>query len=659
MIISNLFRVKPRLSTTIPSTCLLSTKTRWYDRGNIDFLLNENPYLVSRASSHDKDTTRAILDSAEKFVQRWHSVDKIFDTVEPQFEPIGSGNVIMAPEAKDICDAYNEAGFNQLGRGGSCETSYTVQCAVACISNSAFSSGVLGLWTLTSCAANLLKTHGSPSLVDKFHSQMINGKWSGTMALSETQAGSSLQYITTKAERTAIPGTYSITGSKMWTSAGDHTMYENIVHMLLAKTDKGITLFLVPKFLVNDDGSLGARNKYEIGGINHKMGCRGLTNVYWSLDDAEGYLVGEEGKGLAAMFYMMDEMRIHVGLGASVCGIRGFQESLSYAMERTQGKGLVPGEQMPIIDHTDVKRMLLAQKGYSEGSLALCMFAASLMESSQADDQLLLSILTPVVKSYPSEWCLEANKWALQVLGGFGYTRDYPIEQLYRDNRLNMIHEGTHGIQALTLLGRSTRLGDGRGFQLLMSRMRGGVARARSLTSNKEPPTGSSNNGSSSSGGVDGGNSSVALCQALGEELEDAIARLEATTTTLLGTMSEGDVPLAMANAHEFLSMTGTTVVAWTWLEQAIVASASLSHSRENSSMNSDDDDDQDLSREFTRNEDDKDDDDDRWQSDAFYHGKLQAAKFFFRHEVVKTRTQAKLLSSLDDTVLTMNKEWF
>lgn len=319
---------------------------------------------------------------------------------------------------------------------------------------------------------------------------------------------------------------------------------------------------------------------------------------------AEGYLVGEEGKGLAAMFYMMDEMRIHVGLGASVCGIRGFQESLSYAMERTQGKGLVPGEQMPIIDHTDVKRMLLAQKGYSEGSLALCMFAASLMESSQADDQLLLSILTPVVKSYPSEWCLEANKWALQVLGGFGYTRDYPIEQLYRDNRLNMIHEGTHGIQALTLLGRyvrlfyccyslvlllllycysililllfytyihthtgrSTRLGDGRGFQLLMSRMRGGVARARSLTSNKEPPTGSSNNGSSSSGGVDGGNSSVALCQALGEELEDAIARLEATTTTLLGTMSEGDVPLAMANAHEFLSMTGTTVVAWTWV---------------------------------------------------------------------------------------------
>lgn len=215
MIISNLFRVKPRLSTTIPSTCLLSTKTRWYDRGNIDFLLNENPYLVSRASSHDKDTTRAILDSAEKFVQRWHSVDKIFDTVEPQFEPIGSGNVIMAPEAKDICDAYNEAGFNQLGRGGSCETSYTVQCAVACISNSAFSSGVLGLWTLTSCAANLLKTHGSPSLVDKFHSQMINGKWSGTMALSETQAGSSLQYITTKAERTAIPGTYSITGSKV------------------------------------------------------------------------------------------------------------------------------------------------------------------------------------------------------------------------------------------------------------------------------------------------------------------------------------------------------------------------------------------------------------------------------------------------------------
>ena len=239
------------------------------------------------------------------------------------------------------------------------------------------------------------------------------------MALSETQAGSSLLEIATTATPSGNnPGEYNIKGSKMWTSGADHGLYDNIIHMLLAKTESGISLFLVPKNLVNDDGSLGARNDYVINGVNHKMGCRGLSNCYWSLGDesggATGYLIGEEGKGLNCMFFMMNEMRIHVGIGAAVCGMRGYLESLAYACDRKQGRKKPNPSPVPIIEHNDVKRMLLQQKAYSEGAMMLCLFAASLNSSADPSDRLLLEVLIPLVKSWPSEWCLEANKWAIQ-----------------------------------------------------------------------------------------------------------------------------------------------------------------------------------------------------------------------------------------------------
>ena len=307
------------------------------------------------------------------------------------------------------------------------------------------------------------------------------------MCLSEPQAGSSLSDIRT----TAYPqsdGTYRLSGNKMWISAGEHELSENIVHLVLARIAgapagvKGISLFLVPKFRVNEDGSLGARNDVALAGLNHKMGFRGTTNCVLNFGEQGGAyaeLVGEANKGLACMFHMMNEARIGVGMGATVLGYTGYLHALAYARERPQGR--LPGgknaaqPQVKIIEHADVKRMLLAQKAYVEGALALCLYCSFLVDQSQTAQEetirreagLLLDILTPIAKAWPSQYCLEANSLAIQVHGGYGYTREYPVEQFYRDNRLNPIHEGTNGIQALDLLGRKAGLEGGAGMKLL------------------------------------------------------------------------------------------------------------------------------------------------------------------------------------------------
>ncbi|GMH47420.1 hypothetical protein TrRE_jg5926 [Triparma retinervis] len=498
----------------------------------------------------------------------------------------------MHEQVKEVLDAYSDGGFTAMHE---MDLPFPSLTAVSAITGSAFTSGVLGHWVLTQCAANLLKAFGSPDLIAKYHEPLTDGRWTGTMALSETQAGSSLVDISTKAMPTETPGKYFIKGNKMWTSGADHSMTENIVHMLLAKTpDNKISLFLVPKSIVNDDGSLGERNDYTINGVNHKMGCRGLSNCYWSLGDnsdgATGFLIGEEGKGLHAMFLMMNEMRIHVGLSAALCGKRGHLESLNYALERKQGRNPVTKEKETIVNYADVKRMLLTQKVHSEGALALCLLASSLADSAKTseEDKHVLDVLIPIVKSWPSEFCLEANKWAIQVLGGYGYTSDFPLSQVYRDNRLNMIHEGTHGIQSLDLLGRKVA---GPGFPLLIERMAGCVERAVKTGDDEIVP--------------------------MASQLQSAVERLVGVTKKLGGVGKAGDVQLMLANSHDYLNMAGTTVIGWLWLEMAIAAKAKSSDS-----------------------------------SDSFLHGKVNACQFFMIHELSKTQHQARLLESLDDTVI-------
>jgi alkylation response protein AidB-like acyl-CoA dehydrogenase len=437
------------------------------------------------------------------------------------------------------------------------------------------------------------------------------------MALSETQAGSSLADVATRAEP-RDDGTYRLFGSKMWISGAEHEMTDNIVNLVLAKLPggppgtKGISLFIVPKYLVNADGSIGERNDVAIAGLNHKMGQRGVTNTVLNFGDTQfnpggengavGYLVGEPHRGIVYMFQMMNEARMAVGMGAVALGYTGYLKSVQYARERPQGRPLDVKDpttpQVPIVEHPDVRRMLLAQKAYAEGGLALGLYCARLVDvqhSAESDAEaeaagLLIDILTPVAKSWPSQWCLEANNLAIQVHGGYGYTREYDVEQHYRDNRLNPIHEGTNGIQSLDLLGRKVTQRGGASLAAL------GQVIAETVRA----------------GGELGGEGAE-----LAGALDASWQRLVAVTGGMFGS---GDIPAVLANSHVYLEAFGHIVVAWLWLEQFVAAAG-------------------------------KDGD--------FYQGKRQATRYFFRFELPKTAPHLDLLESLDRTTLEMRDAWF
>jgi butyryl-CoA dehydrogenase len=352
-------------------------------------------------------------------------------------------------------------------------------------------------------------------------------------------------------------------------------MGENIVHLVLAKIPgpdgkpvpgvKGISLFIVPRKLVKADGSITTqRNDVALAGLNHKCGWRGTTNTLLNFGEgkfkpggqggAVGYLVGQPGHGLRYMFHMMNEARIGVGMAATMLGMAGYEASLAYARQRPQGRPMTAAgkdaaaPQVPIIEHADVKRMLLAQKAYSEGALALALYCARLVDEQHTGDEaaakdaaLLLEVLTPIAKSWPSEWCLEANSLAIQVHGGYGYTRDFPVEQYWRDNRLNMIHEGTHGIQGLDLLGRKVVMDGGAGLKLLATRVSATIAAAGQVPGFAEPAN----------------------------ALAGALQRLGAATKSAWAT---GVPEEALANATPYLQAFGHVVLAWVWLDMALAA---------------------------------------------------------------------------------------
>ena len=466
-------------------------------RRDLDFLLYEWLDVVAltsrkRFAEHSKDTFDAVLDlSADLAHKHFATHNKKADAHEPTMRP--DGTVEMIPEVKTALDAYAAAGliagsFDESVGGMQLPTT-VARAAMAWFQAANASTSSYPFLTIAN--ANLLAEYGTEQQIDDYVRPMLEGRWFGTMCLSEPQAGSSLADITTR----AVPqddGSYRVTGTKMWISGGDHELTENIVHLVLAKTPgggpgvKGISLFIVPKYLPGADGAAGERNDVTLVGLNHKMGNRGTTNTLLAFGDgthtpggksgAVGFLVGEEHRGLSYMFHMMNEARIGVGFLAIALGYVGYRKSLDYATVRTQGRPLGAKDPssppVPIIEHADVRRMLLAQKSYVEGALALGLYCSRLVdEHDTADDAatgdqatLLLDVLTPIAKSWPSQWCLEANSLAIQVHGGYGYTRDYDVEQYYRDNRLNPIHEGTHGIQGLDLLGRKVTMQDGAGL---------------------------------------------------------------------------------------------------------------------------------------------------------------------------------------------------
>ncbi|GAA2548978.1 acyl-CoA dehydrogenase [Mycolicibacterium diernhoferi] len=517
-------------------------KSTILSRRDLDFLLYEwlrVEELTSRErfAEHSRETFDGVLDLCEQVAERYFAPhNKLSDAHEPQFD---GTTVTVIPEVKEAIDAFAKAdllGMSFDAELGGAQLPVTVaQAGFAWISAANTSSS--GYVMLTIANANLIAKFGTPAQIDTYVRPMLAGRFTGTMALSETQAGSSLADITTRAEP-QDDGSYRLTGSKMWISGAEHELSENIINLVLAKIPggpagtKGISLFIVPKFLVGADGSVGRRNDVAISGLNHKMGQRGITNTVLNFDGAVGYLVGEPHRGLAYMFHMMNEARLGVGMGAVALGYTGYLKSLQYARERPQGRLVKDpaSPQVPIIEHADVKRMLLAQKAYVEGALGLALYCAKLADE---EDTALLDILTPIAKSWPSQWCLEANSLAIQVHGGYGYTREYDVEQHYRDNRLNPIHEGTHGIQSLDLLGRKVTQNGGASLAALGERIAATVAAA-----GDDP---------------------------LAAQLDAAWQRL---VTVTAGMFASGDVEAAMANSAVYLEAFGHIVIAWIWLEQ-------------------------------------------------------------------------------------------
>ncbi len=568
--------------------------------------------------SQDRETIDAILDSAQRVADETFATHvAVADAEEPQFV---DGRVHMRPEVQSALKAFVEGGF--MGTSfkedvGGLQLPYVISQVINWIFSDA-NVGTAGYPFLTMAAANLIQAHGSEEQKQRFMQPMIDGRWFGTMCLSEPQAGSSLGDIRTRAEPTG-DGDYLISGTKMWISGGEHELSENIVHLVLAKVPgepagtRGISLFIVPKYRLNEAGEPGPRNDVNLAGLNHKMGYRGTVNTLLNFGengDCRGYLIGELNKGLAAMFHMMNEARIGVGLNSAVLAYSGYQHSLDYARNRPQGRSADQRDpnspQSMIIKHADVRHMLMRQKVYAEGALSLCLYGAGLVDRKhladnpeQADElERELSILTPLIKAWSSHYGLKANYWGLQILGGYGYTRDYPLERIYRDNRLNPIHEGTNGIQSIDLLGRKVLQNQGAAFRLLMARVGETV--------------------SACTGHADLGD--------FASQLHQAQVRVIEVTTALGKVASEGEIGRLLANSWTYLDMIGHLVVAWMWLRQAVVAKVAL--------QNSDND-------------------------QAYYEGKLQACAYFYRWELPQVLMQAEQLLGLDDSVVSLHDDHF
>ncbi len=570
-----------------------------------------------------QDHSREIFDTAlatargiaEKYFANHYAKG---DALEPVFE---NGEVRVIEETKAAWDAFVDAGFMaaqpDYTEGGLQFPEVIVRTVVAYIS--AANVGTAAYPFVAMGVANLLRAFASPEQKALYLPLIMSGKSNGTMALTEPDQGSALGDIKTSAVAHA-DGTYRLVGQKMFISCADHNIAENVVHMVLAKIRgapvgvKGISLFIVPKYLVDEQGNTTSRNDVVVAGLNHKMGYRNATNAVLSFGEkggAVGYLVGEPNQGLNYMFQMMNEARIGVGLGAAAVAYQGFNHALAYARQRPQGR--LPSNKDPaskqimLVEHADVRRMLLAQKAYAEGALSLCLFASALFEDQHTAPDvgqreraaLLLDLLTPVVKSWPSKYGCVANDLAIQVLGGSGYIREYPVEQLYRDQRLNPIHEGAEAIHGLDLLGRKVPMKNRAGYQIFMQELDADIAAAETLE----------------------------LAREFAAPLRRAKNLLDDTTQSLLVQITQ-DVDLGMANATIYLDMFGRVVAAWIWVKQAIKAAQGLLRT--------------DIEKER-----------------YFYQGKLQTARYYLEWELPAIDGQAELLRSGNQICFDMRDEWF
>ena len=467
-------------------------------------------------------------------------------------------------------------------------------------------------------AARLIENFGSKDLYEKYVPHMRSGRWQGTMALTEPEAGSSLSDIVTTATPTEKEY-YKIQGQKIFISGGDHGAAENVVHLMLAKIEgapagvKGISLFVVPKKRISESGEL-VSNDVVTSGIFHKLGYRGCPIAQLSIgdkNDCRGYLVGEPHNGLKYMFQMMNEARIGVGVGATAMATAAYYASLDYVGIRKQGRKISQKDPtlppVPIIQHSDVKRMLLYQRSIVEGALSLLLQCSKYVDLKKVGDPeekqkygLLLDLLTPIAKSYPSEAGILSISRGLQCLGGSGYCDDYPLEQYYRDVRIHPIHEGTTGIHGIDLLGRKVMMENGKAFGLFAEEVRNTISEA--------------------------GNHDALKTHA--QALDTALNQLEAVTSHLKGVAAQGNPELFLADATLYLDLFGFVTIAWQWLKQGIYVSKGLSQATSEKEKH-------------------------------FYEGKMYALRFFYGYELPKMGGLIHRLMNGDGLTVDMETAYF
>ena len=597
--------------------------TRFLSERNIQFLLYEVFDVESLTgydyySQHNRKMFDMVLKEAVKLGK--DLLFPLFEEMDRKQPELVGGEVRVHPSMKKIIKEFAEGGwltstvpFDQDGEqlpnmvADICEFIF----AAANYSANAYAG-------LTKGSSHLIECFGSKDLYDTYVPNMRAGKWQGTMALTEPEAGSSLSDVATTAEPTD-QGYYTIKGQKIFISAGDHDAAENVVHLMLAKIAgapagvKGISLFVVPKHRPGADGTL-VSNDVATSGIYHKLGYRGCPIAQLSMgdkNDCRGWLVGEPHQGLKYMFQMMNEARIGVGMGATAMASAAYYAALEYSRSRHQGRK--PGQKDPasppvaIIEHADVKRMLLLQKAVVEGSLSLLTQCSKYVDYQKVLDgenrqkyNLLLEILTPVAKSYPSEMGNHAISAGLQCLGGSGYCDDYPLEQYYRDCRIHPIHEGTTGVQGMDLLGRKVMMQQGRAFAHYVNELQEAIAAAKQ---------------DSELAGFAG-------------RLEQALDRLQEVTRHQVAVAEKQGAEAFLADAVLYLEYFGIITIAWQWLLQGIAARKAL---------------------ESGPKKKDRD----------FYAGKMYALRYFYGYELPKTEGLAARLTDDDKLTVEMGAEAF
>ena len=476
---------------------------------------------------------------------------------------------------------------------------------------------VPGYLGLTSGSADLIRTFGTKELYNTYGPKMLSGEWAGTMCLTEPQAGSSLSDITTSATPSG-DGSYKIKGHKIFISGGDHEYCDNFVHLTLARIEgapagtKGISLFVVPKNRIKPDGSLES-NDVTTAGDFQKLGQKGYCTthlVFGENNDSQGWIVGEPNKGLKYMFMMMNGARIDVGLTAASTATAAYYASLQYAKERPQGRLIsdsgkkdATSEQTLIINHPDVRRMLLLQKAITEASVSLlleCSKYADILHAAEGEEKenakLLLEILVPIAKTYPSEKGQESISNGLQVLGGYGYTSEFILQQYYRDIRIMSLYEGTTGIQSIDLLGRKIPMANGKALQLLLAKAQDIIVKASSYESLKLEAN----------------------------QLTKALGKMGQVLEHLTPLAAQGKINTYLSDATIFMKMMSNVVIAYQWLQMGLAAQVAL-------------------------------DGDQKDYTDEFYKGKITTMKFYYKYELPMINADAKTL--MDEQRITMGDE--